>query len=196
MYIRTILLSLFIALSVSNIWVIKKLHSSQQNYKRIKESFVNSESDLRIYKTLNGELAAKVDVLELRNNEIKNIYPHILSELKNLNINIRLAKQFSETVIEHRIEIHKELRDTIIGDSNKVKAFSYNNDFYDVNAIIQRDSIKMQINSKDSLIQVVYRGERKNPWLWFFSKRKLQQVIYSKNPNSHIQYSKVIEIKK
>ena len=196
MYIRTILLSLFIALSVSNIWVIKKLHSSQQNYKRIKESFVNSESDLRIYKTLNGELAAKVDVLELRNNEIKNIYPHILSELKNLNLNIRLAKQFSETVIEHRIEIYKELRDTIIGDSNKVKAFSYNNDFYDVNAIIQRDSIKMQINSRDSLIQVVYRGKRKNPWLWFFSKRKLEQLIYSKNPNSHIQYSKVIEIQK
>ena len=48
----------------------------------------------------------------------------------------------------------------------------------------------------DSLIQVVYRGKRKQPWLWLFSPRPLEQLIYNKNPNSKISYQKTIKLSK
>jgi len=58
--------------------------------------------------------------------------------------------------------------------------------FIGVHGIAIGDTQRVVIASVDSLLQVVYRGERIHPWLWIFSKRKLQQAISSKNPNSRI----------
>ncbi len=179
-----------------SLWLAKGLVQAKQNYKRVNQSFADSKKELVHFKTINGKLAAKVDVLQFRNTEIKKIYPEILEEIKNLKIKSRLATQFSETVLHNQIEISAELKDSLRDDSVKVQSFDYKDEFYEVKGQILSDSIHLNINSCDSIIQVVYKGKRNRPWLWFFSKRNLEQVIYSKNPNSEIQYSRIIEIVK
>ena len=101
---------------------------------------------------------------------------------------------YSETVIRQEKEVVKQLRDSLIFDTISVKVFDYSDAFYQVNGMIREDSIRIQIQSIDSIIQVVYKGKRLRPWLWVLSKRQLEQVMQSKNPNSQIIYSKQIQI--
>ena len=179
-----------------SIWLTKELVQAKNNYRRVNQSFADSQKEIKYIRTINGNLAAKVDVLQFRNTEIEKIYPEILEEIKNLRIKSRLATQFSETVLHNKITISAELKDSILEDSSTVKSFDYKDEFYDIKGQIINDSIQLDINSCDSIIQVVYKGKRKRPWLWFFSKRQIKQVIYSKNPKSEIHYSKIIQITK
>jgi len=191
----TMIILLIISIMVS-LWLAKELVQTKQNYNRVKQSFADSGKELIQFRTRNGKLASQLDVLQFRNAEINKIFPEIIAEIKNLKIKNRLATQFSETIIQNQIEISTELQDTIIEDSIKVQVFDYKDEFYKIKGQIESDSINLQITSSDSIIQVVYKGSRNRPWLWILSKRKLEQVIYSKNPNSEIQYSRVIEIVK
>ena len=192
-----IIMSLLLIISIMvSIWLAKELVQTKHNYNRINQSFADSKKELINFKAVNGKLATKVDVLQFRNTEIENIYPKILEELKNLRIKNRMATQFSETIMEHELAISTSLKDSIIEDSIKVQNFDYKDEYYEVKGQIINDSIHLNINSCDSIIQVVYKGKRKRPWLWIFSKRQLEQVIYSKNPNSKISYSRIIQITK
>lgn len=177
-----------------SIWLANEWIQAKQNYKRVNQSFANSKKELVKYRTVNDKLAAKVDVLQFRNAEIEKIYPEILEEIENLKIKDQRVTQYSESVLHYDIDIATDLKDSVDKDSVKLHTFDYKNEFYAIKGEIKEDSINLNISSTDSIIQVIYKGERKKPWLWFLSKRKLEQVIYSKNPNSEILYSRSIEI--
>ncbi len=188
-FIATVLLFFVVGL-------VKQLAQSKQNFNRLEESFAVSNQQVLSYKTLNGKQAAKIQVLQLRNSELQIIYPEILAEVRNLRIKPRLVNHYSETVIHHKKEVVTLLKDSLVFDTIVNQVFNYADEFYSVKGKLQKDSIYFDINSTDSLIQVVYRGKRKRPWLWVFSGRELEQAIYSKNPHSTIIYSKTISITK
>jgi hypothetical protein len=151
---------------------------------------------LTYYRTQNGQLAAKNQTLQLRYNEVQQIFPKVLDEIRNLNIKPKHVTQYSETVVKQEKEIVIKLRDSLICDTIHARVFSYQDSFYKVKGIAVGDSQKVHISSLDSLVQVVYKGKRIRPWLWVFSRRKMEQVITSKNPNSKIMYNRTIQIVK
>lgn len=106
------------------------------------------------------------------------------------------TQQVSTTVVETEKHIITTLRDSVIHDTVRVRVFSYSDPWYSIHGQALGDTQRVQIQSRDSLIQVVYKGERNNPWLWILSPRRLQQRIYSSNPNSTIKYSQLINIQK
>lgn len=163
---------------------------------RVLQSFEAAESTIKLHKTRNGELVAQNQVLKLQYDEMKKFYPQILDEIKNLDIKPRNVTHYSETVVKQEKEFQTVLRDSIIKDTIPARVFSYQDEFYQINGIAIGDSQKVQISSTDRIIQVVYKGHRIHPWLWFFSKRKLEQTISCKNPNSTILYNKTIQIQK
>ena len=122
-----------------------------------------------------------------------NIYPEIIYEIKNLKVNPRRVEHFSETIIQQQKDIITKLKDSLIYDTVLVRVFNYHDEFYTIKGIAIGDTQKVHIESRDSLIQVVYKGERYKPWLWIFSKRKLEQVVSCKNTNSKVEYSRIIE---
>ena len=191
--IITFIAACFLAFSVG---LIDQLIKSKKEFTRLQGSFAASNSELIHFKTLNGKQAAKIHVLQLRNTELVAIYPEILDEIRNLKINPRMVNHYSETVIHQQKEVVTQLRDSVVFDTLIERNFNYSDAYYSVQGKVQQDSIRFNINSTDSLVQVVYRGKRKRPWLWFFSGRELEQAIYSKNPNSTIIYSKTISILK
>lgn len=174
----------------------KMYYKEKRERERITESFKASEEKLVYYKTQNGQLAAKNGALQLRYNEIGQIFPKVLAEIRNLNIKTRHVTQYSETVVKQEKEIVTKLRDSLICDTIHARVFNYSDSFYTVKGIAVGDSQKVHITSLDSLVQVVYKGKRIHPWLWFFSRRRVEQVITSKNPNSTILYNKTIQIVK
>ena len=179
-----------------NYYLFSELKQSRENYNRILESFSSVQTDLQLYMTQGDDLAAKMNILELNTREIKKVFPQVIKDIESLDIKLGRVNNYSNTVIHHEKEIVKELRDSVVLDTIQVKVFDYTDEFYNVTGNILEDSIRMNIVSTDSIIQVVYRGKRPKPWLWFFSPRPLEQVIQSKNPDSKIIYSKNIQITK
>ena len=190
------MIGLCLILIASNTLFISYLINSKKDVKRLENSFSIANSSAEYYKGLNGKMAAKVEILELKHTELKKIFPQILTEIENLKIKSKRVNQYSETVIHQDKEIIRELRDSLVYDTIKVKTFDYQDDYYKVTGNITPDTIRMNIHSSDSLIQVIYKGQRINPKLWIFSKRQLEQVVSCKNPNSTIQYSRYIQIEK
>lgn len=174
----------------------KMYYNEWKERNRLEDSWASANQQIKYYKAKNGELVAKTDVLQLKFSELKNIYPEIISEIRNLGINPRLVNSYSETVIHEQKDIVTTLSDSMIYDTIPVRVFNYKDEFYTVCGLAIGDTQKVHIESRDSLIQVVYKGERYKPWLWVFSRRKLEQVVGCKNPNSTIEFSKFIRIEK
>jgi translation initiation factor RLI1 len=174
----------------------KMYYKEKRERERITECFQASQQTLTYYRTQNGQLAAKNQALQLRYNEVQQIFPKVLDEIRNLDIKPKLVTQYSETVVKQEKEILTKLRDSLICDTIHAKVFNYQDSFYTVKGIAVGDSQKVHISSLDSLAQVVYKGKRMRPWLWIFSRRKMEQVITSKNPNSKILYNRTIQIVK
>lgn len=191
---RTIIIVLFLLFGFSAFQSARMYLHEKKEKQRIEQSFKAAEETIRYYKTRNGQLVAQNSTLQLRYNEVKDIYPKIIDEIKNHDIKPKRVSQYSETVVRQEKEIVTQLRDSIIFDTIPARVFSYQDSFYTVKGIAIGDTQRVHITSTDSLIQVVYRGERIRPWLWFLSKRKTEQVISSKNPNSKIVYNKTIQI--
>ncbi len=176
-------------------WELGKMYFKVIDDKsRLERSWSASKQEVIYYKAKNGDLAAKNDVLQLKYSELKDIYPEIISELKNLKVNPKRVEHFSETVIQQEKDIVTMLKDSLIYDTVPARIFNYQDEFYTIKGIATGDSQRVHIESRDSLIQVVFKGERYKPWWWIFSKRKLQQVVSCKNPGNRVEYSRFIEV--
>jgi hypothetical protein len=163
---------------------------------RLQNSFAAANETIKYYRTKNGQLAAQVSTVQLRYDELKQIFPKVIDEIKNLDIKPRHVTEYSETVVKQEKDFFTHLRDSIIRDTVRARVFNYQDSFYTVKGVAIGDTQKVHITSKDSLIQVAYKGERYKPWLWIFSRRKLKQAITCKNPNSTILYNRTINITK
>lgn len=161
---------------------------------RLQNSFAAANTTIRYYKTENGRLAAQTNALQLRYNEVQQIYPKVIEEIRNLDLKPKHVTEYTETVVKSEKEIVTHLKDSIIHDTIRARVFNYRDSFYTVTGVAVGDTQQVKISSVDSLIQVVYKGERYRPWLWIFSKRRLQQVVTPKNPNNKIMYSRTIQI--
>jgi len=153
-------------------------------------------SSLDFVRTQNGTLAAQTNVLLLRTNELKQMFPVQAKTVRDMGVKLNRATQLSTTVIETQKNIVTIVRDSIIHDTNQVKVFTYADRWYQIRGINQGDSQSLQIQTTDTLTQVVFKGEREKPWLWIFSPRKLQQRVSVSNPNAIIKYSSLIQIQK
>ncbi|HEY4785968.1 MAG TPA: DUF6549 family protein [Bacteroidales bacterium] len=172
----------------------KMYYHEKHERERITESFQASQQTLTYYRTQNGQLAAKNQTLQLRFNEVQQIFPKVLDEVRNLDIKPKQVTQYAETVVKSEKEIVTRLKDSIVHDTIRARVFNYQDSFYSVKGIAVGDSQKVQINSTDSLIQVVFKGKRLRPWLWVFSRRRIEQVITCKNPGNKIIYNRTIQI--
>ena len=192
-----IVITLTILVLVFSCFELGRMYLKERKEKdRVFQNFEAAESAIKLHKTRSGELVAQNQVLQLQYDEMKKIYPQILDEIKNLDIKPRNVTHYSETLVKQDKEIQTIIRDSIIMDTIPARVFSYQDEFYQIKGIAIRDSQTVHISSIDSIIQVVYKGHRIHPWLWFFSKRKLEQTISCKNPNSTILYNKNIQILK
>ncbi|HEY4789112.1 MAG TPA: DUF6549 family protein [Bacteroidales bacterium] len=172
----------------------KMYYREKREKDRLQNSFATANETIKYYKTRNGLLVAQTTNMQLRYDELKQIFPKVIDEIKNLDIKPKQVTQYSETVVKSEKQIVTHLKDSIIRDTIRARVFNYQDSFYTVKGIAVGDTQQVRITSVDSLIQVVYKGERYRPWLWIFSRRKLQQAITSKNPNNKIMYSKTIQI--
>ena len=153
-------------------------------------------AELVLVKTKSGNLAAQTDLLVLQTSELKKLFPKEFKQIESLGVGVSKTTQFTTTVVETKTNVITTLRDSLILDTIKVRVFDYQDQWYQIQGISEKDTQRLVIKSTDTLTQVVYRGERFKPWLWVFSPRKIQQRVSVSNPNATIKYSQTIQIQK
>ena len=171
----------------------QRLHADN---KRLSSNIKTLGAELILVKTKSGQLAAQSDLLLLQTSEFKKLFSKEVKQIESLGVGVSKTTQFTTTVVETKTNVITTLRDSLILDTIKVRIFNYQDQWYQIQGISEKDTQRLVIKSTDTLTQVVYRGERIKPWLWVFSPRKLQQRVTVSNPNATIKYSQTIQIQK
>jgi len=170
------------------------LQNEMMNSKRMYENAASLNTELQELSTLNGRYMAQNQVLTLRKRELEGILPGLQTEIENLKVKLSRTQRYSETAFSARETISVQLKDSTLFDTIKVQSFRFQNENFLVQGVVFDSTEQLELGYRDTLIQVVYYGQRPKPWLWFFSKRPLMQRVSLKNPNARIHYSQVIEI--
>lgn len=150
----------------------------------------------RFFETADGNRAAHADRLSLRINELEVLLPEVTRQIGNLKVGLRRVEELQQTAWQTTTTFVAQLRDSVIRDTVRVRVFDYADDYLRVNGIARGDTQRIRVVMCDTLLQVVYRGERKRPWLWIFSPRQLMQSVRLGNPDAEIRYNRRIEILK
>jgi len=171
----------------------QRLHADN---KRLSSNIKTLGAELILVKTKSGQLAAQSDLLLLQTSEFKKLFSKEVKQIESLGVGVSKTTQFTTTVVETKTNVITTLRDSLILDTIKVRIFNYQDQWYQIQGISEKDTQRLVIKSMDTLTQVLFYGERQKPWLWFFSPRKLQQRVSVTNPNATIKYSQTIQIQK
>ena len=181
--------ALILSFSFWRLWTAEKT-----NYRRVFKAGEALGQELTTLRLENGQLAAQNQVLQLKSKELSALLPELATEVRGLKV--RLAKVQSVSAAGFTVQTPATvlLRDSVIYDTVQVRKFDYHDGFFTVKGKAVGNQQHLDISYQDTLVQVVYRGQRERPWLWIFSPRKLMQRVSLKNPNANIHYTQHIEI--
>lgn len=153
---------------------------------------------LTYYRTKNGELVSSIEQLEFTIKELKTHRSKLVEELRSMKIKLKDVQSLSTTALENRVEVFVPIRDTIFIDTGKVvkaQSFHWSDAWTSIDGLIHVDSVSIKYQSRDTLIQVV----RVVPKRFLFIRwgiKNINQDIKMSNPNTVVNYSEFLKIKK
>lgn len=173
-----------------------KLSNSEKERMEINQRILLQDSIQR-YKAKNNLLVSSIQQLELTLSEIKESRAKIVKELHNMKIRSRDAIAVGKTTTVTAVSIKVPIRDEIHIDSGrvvKVKKFQWSDTWTSINGEIEEDSVKLNYNSLDTLVQVIHVEKHKFLFIRWGVKA-IRQSVTLKNPNSRIVSTEYIKIR-
>lgn len=155
-------------------------------------------ADVEYYKTENGRNAASVQELTLTYDELKRNYDDVCKTAKELGIKVKRMESAATTATETDMNVTVPVHDTIVYVRDvpvPATAFTWRDSWTDVVGCIRRDSVDLNVQTRDTLVQIVHR-EPHRFWFIKWGCKAIRQEIVSKNPHTKITYSEYIELKK
>lgn len=172
-----------------------KLSNSEKERMEINQRILLQDSIQR-YKAKNNLLVSSIQQLELTLSEIKESRAKIVKELHNMKIRPRDAIAVGKTTTVTAVSIKAPIRDEICIDSGRVvkgKEFQWSDTWTSINGMIEEDSVKLNYNSLDTLVQVIHVEKHKFLFIRWGVKA-IRQSVTLKNPNSRIMSTEYIKI--
>lgn len=163
---------------------LKLYFKANSRANRMETNLIAANATAEAFKTKNGHNASKLQAQELTIQELRRVNPAIISQLKNLYIPPRLATSYTQTKQEMKAEITAPVKDSIVvparttinavpREPEKIKVLDYSDEWIKIHAELAEATGKVSVLATDTLFTSIYKGERRRPWLWVFSKRKL-----------------------
>ena len=168
----------------------------REDNRRMAENVRGVSEALQGFQTADDRIGVQNSLIAMKLEELSILYPSLQSEIENLKVKPQRVVQIQGTHTESEKVITTLLRDSIITDTVQIRVFDYEDGYYTVKGQSWGDTQRVEVKSRDTLVQVVYKGRRERPVLWIFSPRKLEQRLVLKNPNARIVYNKNIQIQK
>ncbi len=150
------------------------------------------------YKTKAGESTASVQQLTLKIGDYERLRSEDAAVITALGIKIKRLEATSLTASQTDITATVPLRDTVIvRDTIRevYKTFRWQDAWTSVDGIIDNDSVAVNVQSVDTLRQMVYRVPR--TYLWGLIKcgtKAIRQEVVSSNPHTQIVYTEYIKL--
>jgi len=192
-----IILTMVIATLLTLMGMAWKLNLElREDNRRMAENVRGVSETLQGFQTADQRIGVQNSLIAMKLEELSILYPSLQSEIENLKVKPQRVVQIQGTHTENEKVITTLLRDSVIMDTVQIRVFDYEDGYYSVHGQSWGDTQRVEVKSRDTLIQVVYKGRRERPELWIFSPRKLEQRLSLKNPNARIVYNKNIQIQK
>ena len=196
---KLILILIGVGLIIFGSWYISYLRGEKQRIEGNYDALIERENVLkegiRYEKTRNDELMVKVSSLELTNREIRETQTEMTDNLRNMRIALRKVESYSATNTQTTYNIETTLKDSVIRDTIPVEYIAYHSKWLDLDGYKISDKFNLSIETRDSLVQVVYWEKINGFWFIRWNKRYSQKIT-SANPHSKITYSEFIVPKK
>ena len=188
-----------IILIIMFVFILVVLHNCKR-YKeesvRLKNNQISLVQGVKTYRDKFGKSIAEVNALTLKKGEFEQLYQNKVSEIKDLNIEIKRLKSYTSTNMNTNIPIVTIFHDSIFIVNNKIdtlRCINYSDDYFSINACMNDDTLIGRVNSIDTLIQTVSIIPKK--FLFFkWGVKGIKQTIKSKNPYTTIISSEYIEL--
>lgn len=173
---------------------IGKIRQEKDRYKANQTALL---ADVEYYKTQSERNAASAMKLTLTYDELKKSYEDVCATAKDLGLQVKRLQSVSNTATQTKVEVKVPVHDTIIihdGVIDKLSTFYWQDAWTNVEGLIRNDSVDLNIQSTDTLVQLVHRVPHK--FLFFkWGCKAIRQDIVSKNPHTNIVFTDYIELK-
>lgn len=156
------------------------------------------------YKTENGELAASVQAVTLKADELSALIPAYKSRLKQLRIDLKNAKSLAHLSTQITAEIAaplivKELKEDGAPASSEQEQsaprdFSWSDEWITVSGKVYRDTVVCSFVSRDSLTLVAHYAKRKCIFARWRKGKLVKYDVVSANPHTEIANLEYIEV--
>lgn len=147
-----------------------------------------------LYRTKADKYAASVEALTLELDEFKHTHEEDAQQIRELGIRLRRVESHSKSITNTMLSDTIVIRDTVImRDSMK---YGVNiTPWTTIQAAIMRDTLIYNIESVDTLHQIIHRVPRK---FWFirYGTKAIRQEVWSSNPNTKLIYTEYIVLRK
>lgn len=156
--------------------------------------------DVELYQTSSEHWAASAGVLELSKREVERSRDSLARVVNDLGLKLKRVQELTTTSTYTEVQIVTEVRDSIIYKRDTVlipipvKAFDWRDPWVTVNGILAADTIDLNIQSRDTIVQVVHRVPHK--FLFFrWGCKEIRQEVRSSNPHTKITYTENIRLR-
>lgn len=186
------IIALTIALTIS----VKSCNTIRQDRNRLSDNQRSLLSSVDFYRTKDSLSVASVERLILSNREFSRYCSELKQTVESLNLKVKRLQSVSQAATETKYSIKTVVKDSIIlGRTDTLYCIDYHNDYLTLAGCMDNDYFSGEIESRDTIIQIIHRVPRK---FWFirWGTKALRQEIISKNPFSRITYTEYIELKK
>ncbi len=147
--------------------------------------------DVERFTTENGDSALRIKQLTLKAEELEDYRKRAFEEINSLNIRLKDAVSYNETLTNNYLEFTTSTIDTVYITGEQIKSFSYSDGYNNVDGLIFDDSINIAISSVDTLIHVLEKMPKRFLWIKYGCKGVRMNVL-NKNKKNTINYSEYI----
>ena len=188
---------LIIILVIIIFFLSRSLHRQRQENDRLSSNQTALFQDISYYRTRDSLSAASVERLTLTKKELEQNCEALARDIKDLKIKLKRVQSVSQASIETEHIIRTVVRDSLIVRDrvDTLQCIDYHDNYLTLSGCIEHNHFSGHIMSRDTLLQVIHRV----PHRWWFIKwgtKAVRQEIVSKNPHTHVVYSRYIELKK
>ena len=186
-----------IVLIIIVFFLSRSLYRQRQENNRLSSNQAALFQDISYYRTRDSLSAAGVERLTLTKKELEQNCEALARDIKNLKIKLKRVQSVSQASIETEHIIRTVVRDSLIVRDrvDTLQCIDYHDNYLTLSGCIEHNHFSGHIMSRDTLLQVIHRV----PHRWWFIKwgtKAVRQEIVSKNPHTHVVYSRYIELKR
>lgn len=176
----------------------KKVGEMHKEAKRMEGNISALMEDVKYYRTESGKSAARVERLELTKRELERNYQEVVQVADDLKVKVKRLQAASTTGMQTEVRFETVVKDTVIYRDREILPagkFDYLDAWASMEGVIQGEDIKIRLQVKDTLRQIIHRVPRKFLFFRWGTKAVVQEVI-SSSPYTEITYSEYLEFVK